>query len=63
MILHILGVMFSWPDGIVVGNLIASMLWAPLGIIHLDRLARKHHGEHMRLLRKEANSNKSTERT
>lgn len=42
-----LSTLFSWPDGIVVGNLIASALWAFPAIIHLDRLARKHHKVHM----------------
>ncbi len=44
--------LFSWPDGIVVGNLIASALWAPLALVHLDRLARKHHAIHMAELKK-----------
>lgn len=43
--------LFAWPTGIVTGNLIASAIWAPLAVIHLDRLARKHHREHMHLLR------------
>jgi len=42
-----LSTLFHWPDGIVVGNLIASALWAFPAILHLDRLARKHHKEHM----------------
>jgi hypothetical protein len=46
----ILRTLFSWPDGIVVGNLIASAIWAPTAIIHLDRLARRHHREHLALL-------------
>lgn len=50
--INFLHTLFSWPNGIVVGNLIASAIWAPIGIIHLDRLARKHHAEHMTLLRK-----------
>lgn len=40
-------VLFHWPNGIVVGNLIANMMWAPLAFLHLDRLARRHHREHM----------------
>jgi hypothetical protein len=44
--------LFAWPSGIVTGNLLASAIWAPLAVIHLDRLARKHHREHMRLSRK-----------
>lgn len=42
--------LFAWPAGIVTGNLIASGIWAPLAVVHLDRLARKHHAEHMALL-------------
>jgi hypothetical protein len=41
----LLKTLFSWPEGIVVGNLIASALWAAPAISHLDRLARKHHRE------------------
>jgi hypothetical protein len=40
-------------NGIIVGNLLASAYWAPLGIIHLDNLARKHHKEHMAWLHKQ----------
>ena len=35
--------LFSWPNGIVVGNLIASGICVAIAAIHLDRLARKHH--------------------
>ena len=45
-------VLFAWPAGIVTGNLLASAIWAPLAVIHLDRLARKHHRAHMALMRK-----------
>lgn len=48
----ILRILFSWPNGIVVGNLIASALWAGPALLHLDRLARRHHREHMEELRK-----------
>lgn len=41
--IHLLGTMFSWPNGIVVGNLIASALWAGPAVLHLDRRMRKHH--------------------
>jgi len=36
-------VLFAWPTGIVTGNLLASAIWAPLAVIHLDRLTRRHH--------------------
>lgn len=45
--------LFEWPNGIVTGNLLASAIWAPLAIVHLDRLARRHHREHLALLRKQ----------
>lgn len=45
-------VLFAWPAGIVTGNLLASAIWAPLAVVHLDRLARRHHREHMALLRR-----------
>jgi hypothetical protein len=44
--------LFAWPDGIVTGNLLASAIWAPLAVVHLDRLARRHHREHLALLRR-----------
>jgi hypothetical protein len=42
--------LFAWPAGIVTGNLLASAIWAPLAVIHLDNLARKHHAQHMAIL-------------
>ena len=42
--------LFAWPAGIVTGNLLASAIWAPLAVVHLDRLARRHHREHLALL-------------
>jgi hypothetical protein len=41
-------VLFSWPLGIVVGNLLANCIWVPLQTLHLDQLARKHHRENMK---------------
>lgn len=41
--IHFLAVLFSWPDGIVVGNLIASALWAGPALLHLDRRMKKRH--------------------
>jgi hypothetical protein len=43
-------VLFAWPAGIVTGNLLASAIWAPLAVVHLDRLARRHHHAHMTLI-------------
>jgi hypothetical protein len=45
-------VLFAWPLGIVTGNLLASAIWAPLAVIHLDQLARRHHREHLALIHK-----------
>lgn len=42
--------LFAWPAGIVTGNLLASAIWAPLAVVHLDRLARRHHRDHMAIL-------------
>lgn len=41
----ILRTLFSWPDGIVVGNLIASAMWAGPALLHLDRRMRKRHDQ------------------
>lgn len=46
----ILETLFRWPDGIVVGNLIASCMWGIPGIVHLSRKADRHHAEHMKAL-------------
>ena len=40
---HIFHELFSWPNGIVVGNLIASALWATPALIHLHRKLDRHH--------------------
>ena len=41
----ILRTLFHWPDGIVVGNLIASALWAAPAFAHLHCKLRRHHAE------------------
>ncbi len=38
---HILYEMFGWPQGIVIGNLIASALWAAPALVHLHRKLNK----------------------
>lgn len=43
----LLRTLFDWPNGIVVGNLIASAICVVLATIHLDRLAKKHHKIHI----------------
>lgn len=45
--IHELWIIFGWPNGIVIGNLMASAIVGAIGFVHLDRLARKHHREHM----------------
>jgi hypothetical protein len=45
-------ILFAWPSGIVTGNLIASAIWAPIAVVHLDQLARKHHKLRMALARR-----------
>jgi hypothetical protein len=42
---HVLGELFGWPDGIVVGNLIASALWAAPALWHLHRKINRNHRE------------------
>jgi hypothetical protein len=42
-VIHILSVLFSWPGGIVVGNLLASAMWAAPALIHLHRKIDRHH--------------------
>lgn len=46
--------LFSWPNGIVVGNLIASALWAVPALLHLDRKLERHHRAHLAAIRGEA---------
>ena len=43
----ILITLFAWPNGIVVGNLIASILWAAPALLHLHRKLDRHHREHL----------------
>jgi hypothetical protein len=47
MIGHFLWILFMWPNGIVLGNLLASVLWALPVLLHLDRLLRRHHRERL----------------
>lgn len=42
---NIIHEMFAWPNGIVVGNLIASILWATPTFISLHRKLNRHHKE------------------
>lgn len=53
---EIIKTLFSWPNGIVLGNLIASAMWALPTIVHLDRLARKHHRQHMERIERHFNA-------
>lgn len=46
---HVFVTLLGWPDGIILGNLLASLIWGLPAILHLDRLAKRHHREHMEL--------------
>lgn len=41
--LSILTTLFGWPNGIVVGNLLASAIWAIPAFVHLHLRLRKIH--------------------
>jgi len=41
--MHFLSTIFSWPNGIVVGNLLASVLWVPVGAAGTYLIERHHH--------------------
>ena len=43
----VLATLFSWPNGIVVGNLIASALWAAPALVHLHVKLNRQHREHL----------------
>lgn len=43
--------LFAWPAGIVVGNLIASVIWATPAFLHLHRKIDRNHNAHMALMR------------
>ena len=45
--IEFLDTLFAWPQGIVVGNLIASALWATPALIHLHLKLRRQHREHL----------------
>lgn len=47
--------LFSWPNGIVVGNLIASVLWVPATMIHLHRKIDRNHAAHMAAIERSKN--------
>lgn len=36
---------FSWPDGSVWSNLIASVIWATPALWHIHRKLNRHHNE------------------
>lgn len=43
MMLHELWVIFGWPNGIVVGNLMASAILGIPAVMHLDKRAKRRH--------------------
>jgi hypothetical protein len=45
--IHFLWTLFGWPQGIVVGNLIASVLWAAPALLHLHRKLDRQHTERL----------------
>lgn len=54
MIGHLLDQIFGWPNGIVVGNLLAEVMVVLLAVVFRDRLGRafaawhhKHHTAHL----------------
>lgn len=51
--------LFSWPDGIVVGNLLASAIWGIPTFIRFDRLLKKHHKMHMEAINHKEGNNAS----
>jgi hypothetical protein len=63
--MNLFHILFAWPQGIVVGNLIASCLWAGPTFAHLHwlqarrhrELMRAHHETHAKANRIEANTN------
>jgi hypothetical protein len=38
-------ILFGWPNGIVLGNLLASLIWAVPALIHLHVKLNRHHNE------------------
>lgn len=50
---HFLWVLFNWPNGIVVGNLIASAIWGVPSMWHLHRKINRHHQWHVNQQSKE----------
>ena len=46
----ILHTLFDWPNGIVVGNLIASAICVSLAAVHIERLMKRHHIQHIAIL-------------
>lgn len=55
---HFFGTLFSWPNGIVLGNLIASALWATPTLIHLHVKLNRQHKEHLAVIRETPNANR-----
>ncbi len=45
MVGHFLWTLLRWPDGIIVGNLIASAIWAAPALWHLHRKLDRHHAQ------------------
>lgn len=49
--MHELWLIFGWPNGIVVGNLLASAILGVPAVMHLDKRAKKRHERVMRSIK------------
>jgi hypothetical protein len=45
---HIMVTLVGWPDGIILGNLLASAIWATPALWHLHRKLNRQHRERMK---------------
>lgn len=54
--IHILSEMFGWPSGNVLGNLIASAIWAAPALWHLHAKLNRQHRERMSRLKNHSDS-------
>lgn len=45
VLILVLWQLFSWPNGVLVGNLLASIVWQPAFFWHLYRKMNQHHDE------------------
>ncbi len=50
--MHILWIMFNWPNGIVLGNLLASMIWGIPALTRIHSKLNKHHQVQLAMIRR-----------